>query len=77
MNIKTGDTVVVIAGKDKFTNLGEFSQTIVANAFGIKKEVPFTFKEELPAFTHNNFIISPPLNYTKKKIEYLSLFSCF
>ncbi|MBE5898207.1 MAG: indolepyruvate ferredoxin oxidoreductase subunit alpha [Lachnospiraceae bacterium] len=36
-------------GKDKFTNLGEFSQTIVANAFGIKKEVPFTFKEELPA----------------------------
>lgn len=36
-------------GKDKFTNLGEFSQTIIANAFDIKKDVPFTFEEEVPA----------------------------
>lgn len=36
-------------GKDKFTNLGEFSQTVVANAFDIEKEVPFNIKEELPA----------------------------
>lgn len=36
-------------GKDKFTNLYEFSQTIVADAFDIKKEVPFKLEKELPA----------------------------
>ena len=36
-------------GKDKFTNLGEFSQTVIANAFDIKKDVPFKFTEEIPA----------------------------
>ncbi len=36
-------------GKDKFTNLGEFSQTVVASAFDIEKEVPFRLNEDLPA----------------------------
>ncbi|MCR4610579.1 MAG: indolepyruvate ferredoxin oxidoreductase subunit alpha [Lachnospiraceae bacterium] len=36
-------------GKDKFTKLGEFSQTVIAKAFNIEKEVPFHFQEEIPA----------------------------
>ena len=40
---------IKVIGKDKFSRCGELSQTKVANAFDIEKEVPYKFTEEIPA----------------------------